>query len=60
VVHYLHYVSVRGTAMVVDEGDSAVVDAMRQAERYGEDPADFADQPRVSCRINVEQLNEYS
>jgi len=27
-----------------------VAEAMSQAERYGEDPADFAGQPRVSFR----------
>jgi hypothetical protein len=33
---------------------------MSQAERYGEDPAEFAEQPRVSFRIDVEQLAEYT
>ena len=56
---YLHYVSVRGTATVLDEGDAAVAEAMTQAERYGEDPREFADQPRVSFRIDVEHLTEY-
>lgn len=56
---YLHYVSIRGTAMLLGQNEGAVADAMRQAERYGEDPADFATQPRVSFRINVEHLNEY-
>lgn len=58
-VDYLHYVSIRGTATLVDEGETALADAMRQAERYGEDPADFAGQPRVSFRIDVERLTEY-
>ena len=57
---YLHYVSVRGTANIVDEGVSAVADAMTQAERYGEDPAEFADQPRVSFRIDVLRVTEYT
>ena len=56
---YLHYVSIRGTATLVDEGDRAVAEAMRQAERYGEDPRPFAAQPRVSFRIDVERLSEY-
>jgi hypothetical protein len=43
----------------VDEGETAVADAMRQAERYGEDAAEFAGQPRVSFRIDVERLTEY-
>ena len=59
-VDYLHCVSIRGTATLLDEGDTAVAEAMRQAERYGEDPAEFAEQPRVSFRINVERLTEYS
>ncbi len=58
-VDYLHYVSIRGTATLLDESDAAVDEAMRQAERYGEDPADFAGQPRVSFCINVERVNEY-
>jgi PPOX class probable F420-dependent enzyme len=58
--HYLHYVSIRGTATLLDEGDDAVADAMAQAERYGEDPGEYAGQPRVSFRIDVERLTEYS
>ena len=58
-VDYLHYVSIRGTATLLDEGETAVAEAMRQAERYGEDPAEFAEQPRVSFRINIERLTEY-
>jgi PPOX class probable F420-dependent enzyme len=58
-IDYLHYVSIRGTATVLDEAETAIADAMRQAERYGEDPAGFADQPRVSFRIDVERLTEY-
>ena len=57
---YLHYVSIRGTATLLDEGETAVAGAMRQAERYGEDPAEFADQPRVSFRIDVERVTEYT
>jgi PPOX class probable F420-dependent enzyme len=59
-VDYLHYVSIRGTAHLLDEGDIAVADAMTQAERYSEDPAEFAGQPRVSFRIVVERLTEYT
>ncbi len=58
-VDYLHYVSIRGAATLLDEGDAAVAEAMSQAERYGEDPADVAEQPRVSFQINVERLIEY-
>jgi PPOX class probable F420-dependent enzyme len=56
---YLHYVSIRGRAALVDERDQALAEAMRQAERYGEDPADFAGQPRVSFRVDPEQVHEY-
>ena len=56
---YLHYVSIRGTATVLDEGEPALADAMRQAERYGEDPAEYAGQPRVSFRIDVDRLTDY-
>jgi PPOX class probable F420-dependent enzyme len=58
-VDYLHYVAIRATATLLNEGEPAVADAMRQAEHYGEDPADFAAQPRVSFRIDVERINEY-
>ena len=56
---YLHYVSIRGRAALLDDGEHALAAAMRQAERYGEDPADFAGQPRVSFRIDPEQIHEY-
>jgi PPOX class probable F420-dependent enzyme len=56
---YLHYVSIRGTATLLDDGDVAVGEAMSQAERYGEDPLSFAGQPRASFRIDIERLTEY-
>src|ERR1700759_768920 len=56
---YLHYVSIRGRAVLIDDGDDALGEAMRQAERYGEDPADFAGQPRVSFRVDPEHGNGY-
>ena len=58
-LNYLHYVSIRGTATLLDESDAALAEAMRQAERYDEDPADFAGQPRVSFRVNVERVSQY-
>ena len=58
-VDYLHYVSIRGRAVLIDDGDDALGEAMRQAERYGEDPADFAGQLRVSFRVDPEHVNEY-
>ena len=56
---YLHYVSIRGRAALIDEGEDALAEAMRQAERYGEDPAGFAGQPRVRFRIEPEHVHEY-
>jgi PPOX class probable F420-dependent enzyme len=56
---YLHYVSIRGRAALVDDREDALADAMRQAERYGENPADFAGQPRISFRVDPEQVHEY-
>lgn len=50
---YLHYVSIRGAATLLDEGDAAVAEAMSQAERYGEDPADFAVSERSSAACDV-------
>jgi PPOX class probable F420-dependent enzyme len=56
---YLHYVSIRGRATLVDHGAEALADAMSQAERYGEDPTDFVGQPRVSVRVDPEHVHEY-
>jgi PPOX class probable F420-dependent enzyme len=56
---YLHYVAIRGRAALVDEREDALAEAMRQAKRYGEDPADFAGQPRVSFRVDAEHVHEY-
>ena len=56
---YLHYVSIRGRAALVDDREDGAADAMRQAERYGEDPADFAVQPRISFRVDPEHVHEY-
>jgi PPOX class probable F420-dependent enzyme len=56
---YLHYVSIRGRATLVEKGDDALAAAMSQAERYGEDPAGFAGQPRVSFRVDPDHVHEY-
>lgn len=56
---YLHYVSIRGCARLRDEREDALAEAMSQAQRYGEDPADFAGQPRVSFRLDPEHVHEY-
>lgn len=56
---YLHYVSIRGRAVIIDDGEDALAEAMRQAERHSEDPAGFAGQPRVNFRIEPEHVHEY-
>jgi PPOX class probable F420-dependent enzyme len=56
---YLHYVSLRGIARPVADGDIALDGAMAQAERYGEDPANFAGQARVSFRLDPDAVYEY-
>jgi PPOX class probable F420-dependent enzyme len=56
---YLHYVSIRGRAQLLDDSDDALAEAMRQAERYDEDPSDFAGQPRVRFRVYPEHVHEY-
>ena len=55
----LHYVAVRGLAALVDDSEDAVAEAMRQAERYGENPAGFAGQPRVSFRVDPDYVHEH-
>jgi hypothetical protein len=59
-VDYLHYVSIRGTATLLDGGDTAFAEAMSQAERYGEDPAQFPQQPRLSFRFDIERLTQHT
>jgi len=56
---YLHYVSVRGLASRLADGDEALEHAMVQAARYGEDPQNFAGQSRVSVRLDPESVFEY-
>lgn len=56
---YLHYVALRGRTRIIDEGEPALADAMSQAERYGEDPAGFAGQARVSFRLDPDHVREY-
>jgi hypothetical protein len=59
VIHYMLGEDIRGRAVVLDEREEALAEAMRQAERYGENRADFAGQPRVSFRVEPEQVREY-
>jgi hypothetical protein len=44
---------------LLDGGETAVADVMRQPERYGEDSAGLADQLRVSFRIDIDRGAEY-
>jgi hypothetical protein len=48
-----------GRRALIDERPDALAEAMNQAERYGEDPADFAGQPRVRFRLDPEHVHEY-
>jgi PPOX class probable F420-dependent enzyme len=54
-----HWVSVRGRAELVHEGDDASVeDAMAMSRRYGDDPEQFRGQHRVTWRLSAEQVLE--
>jgi PPOX class probable F420-dependent enzyme len=55
----LHWVGIRGVAELAAEGEAAVDDAITMATRYGEDPADYRDQQRVSFRIAPRRVFEY-
>jgi PPOX class probable F420-dependent enzyme len=55
----LHWVGLHGPAAVTAEGPEAVADAQRLAERYGEDPADYAEQERATVRLRPRRLYEY-
>jgi PPOX class probable F420-dependent enzyme len=54
-----HWVGVKGRAELLHEGDAAVADIQALARRYGDDPAAFAGQDRVSFRIVVASTFEY-
>lgn len=56
----LHWVGVKGRAEPAGEGQAAVEDAMTMASRYGEDPADYRQQQRVSFRISPQRVFEYN
>jgi PPOX class probable F420-dependent enzyme len=55
----LHWVGVKGSAELLRTGKAAVDDAMAMARRYGEVPAAYQDQQRVSFRIVPWRLSEY-
>jgi PPOX class probable F420-dependent enzyme len=54
-----HWVGVKGHAELLREGDAAIADIQALARRYGEDPAQYAGQDRVSYRIVVASSFEY-
>jgi PPOX class probable F420-dependent enzyme len=54
----LHWVGIKGSAALLRTGRAAVDDAMAMARRYGEDPAAFEDQQRVSFRIVPRRVSE--
>jgi Pyridoxamine 5'-phosphate oxidase len=56
---YLHYVSIRGIARPLADGNAALEHAMVQAARYGEDPENFAGQSRISFRLDPDFVYEY-
>jgi PPOX class probable F420-dependent enzyme len=55
----LHWVGIKGAAEFLRDGRDAVEDAMTLARRYGEDPAGYQDQQRVSFRIVPRSVTEY-
>jgi PPOX class probable F420-dependent enzyme len=56
----LHWVGIKGAAELLGEGAAAVEDAMAIARRYGEDPAAYRDQARISFRIVPRHIDEYT
>jgi PPOX class probable F420-dependent enzyme len=54
-----HWVGVKGHAELFHEGDAAIADIQTLARRYGEDPAQYVGQDRVSYRIVVASTFEY-
>lgn len=55
----LHWVRITAAAQLLHEGDAGLKDAMAMARRYGEDPADYSDQDRVSFRLLPQRVYEY-
>jgi PPOX class probable F420-dependent enzyme len=55
----LHWVGVRGTAELLHEGPPTVQDAVTMARRYGEDPAPYQTQQRVSFLIVPRRVYEF-
>ncbi len=55
----LHWVGLKGIAELSAEGQAAADDAVAMARRYGEDPAGYRAQERVSFRIVPGRVFEY-
>jgi PPOX class probable F420-dependent enzyme len=55
---YLHWVGIKGTARVLNEGHAATDAAMDLARRYGEDPEEFRHLERVSFEIVPRRVYE--
>ncbi len=55
----LHWVGIKVAAELWREGEPAVKDAQRLAQRYGEDPAAYRDQQRVTVRLVPQRVYEY-
>jgi PPOX class probable F420-dependent enzyme len=55
----LHWVGIRGVAELLAEGPDAVRDAMETARQYGEDPAEYAHQQRISFVVRPHRVLEY-
>jgi PPOX class probable F420-dependent enzyme len=55
----LHWVGIKGSAELSAEGPAAVDDAVAMALRYGEDPAGYRAQQRISFRIVPGRVFEY-
>jgi PPOX class probable F420-dependent enzyme len=55
----LHWVGIRGTAEPLSEGRPAVDDAVTMARRYGENPAPYETQERISFRVVPARVYEF-
>jgi len=54
-----HWVGLSGRAVLLHEGDDALADIQRLAERYGGNPAGFVGQARVTFAIEIDRTYEY-
>lgn len=54
-----HWVSIRGNAEVVRQGEAAVADIQELARRYDGDPEEFVGQDRITFRIRPRSTFDY-